>query len=448
MKKYYHWLFLLTILVFTCMSISSPLLEFMPNARWIILFILVGQVFLLFKKRMSFGFFAVSGLYAIWCLLTFFWSESPQLTFMKSSASLAIIFTMSLSGYAWAMRNNEEKIFDYLLPVVVVTFFALILGLGKESSFLSHGRDFALYQGVTSNPNMLGALIGMSLPFCIWHTYKNWKRGRRKMFWIVICSGLLICLNVTLSRSAMLMAFTIVGGFLFAFRARRIVEVIYLIALLVISFYAVMPEIGAKVKTSVLYKFSREDQGVLFSRQWIWRESWEQAKLGGLIGGGYGVTIGMSEWDRINFSSASYGREKGNSQLAIIEEIGVIGVVLYSSLIILLLKYVYTAFKRTSAGSDRVALGLALGTICGMILHSIFEAWWTAPGSPESIIFWSTVGVALGLSDSVCRNRKNEMNSYLMGVKGTRGYRSFYAGRAILPGQSQISQTSKPTELL
>jgi hypothetical protein len=53
-----------------------------------------------------------------------------------------------------------------------------------------------------------------------------------------------------------------------------------------------------------------------------------------------------------------------------------------------------------SRGHDKVLLGLITGTLAGMVLQSIVEAWWVGPGSPEFIYFWVMAGVGLALVKS------------------------------------------------
>ena len=47
---------------------------------------------------------------------------------------------------------------------------------------------------------------------------------------------------------------------------------------------------------------------------------------------------------------------------------------------------------------ESVEYALILGLIAGLIAQSVFEAWWTSPGSMESAIFWSALGVASALA--------------------------------------------------
>ena len=122
------------------------------------------------------------------------------------------------------------------------------------------------------------------------------------------------------------------------------------------------------------------------------------------MGGGYGVTIGQDEFVLDNLNAANYGREKANSQLGIIEETGIIGIALYLTLL-----FVYFSksirFWRSLKPSDsrKVLMGIVLGTMLGMIAVSVFEAWWDAPASNESVYFWTLFGISLGLMRTIKR---------------------------------------------
>ena len=56
-------------------------------------------------------------------------------------------------------------------------------------------------------------------------------------------------------------------------------------------------------------------------------------------------------------------------------------------------------------------LGLIFGTFIGAILHSIFEAWWVAPGAAEFSYFWAVSGVAMGFAQTI-RNPRTDAKVY------------------------------------
>jgi hypothetical protein len=123
---------------------------------------------------------------------------------------------------------------------------------------------------------------------------------------------------------------------------------------------------------------------VLYTRREVWQISYDQAKKGGWLGGGYGVTIGDTEFEG-GFTAVGYGREKGNSQLAIIEETGLIGFALYLNSLLPLFSSLLKSQKRWRRRPEKVLRGIVTGTLFGMLISSVFEAWWVAPSSPESV---------------------------------------------------------------
>jgi hypothetical protein len=67
-------------------------------------------------------------------------------------------------------------------------------------------------------------------------------------------------------------------------------------------------------------------------------------------------------------------------------------------LLLTLFARLISAHIREQKDDLKVALGIVTGALAGLIIMSVFEAWWVAPGSPESAYFWSLVGVALCLA--------------------------------------------------
>lgn len=135
---------------------------------------------------------------------------------------------------------------------------------------------------------------------------------------------------------------------------------------------------------------------VFQSRSLVWKKSIEQAKKGGIVGGGFAVTIGDKNFSINNLSGVGYGREKGNSQFEIMEETGIIGLILYGLILISFFVHVIPYYRRIT-GHDKVAMGLALGAIVGLLVESIVEGWWDSAAGPEVICFWTLVGSVYGM---------------------------------------------------
>jgi O-antigen ligase len=147
-----------------------------------------------------------------------------------------------------------------------------------------------------------------------------------------------------------------------------------------------------------LLKGQTEKKGILFSRERVWDKSYENAIAGGWFGAGYGVTIGNTVFEG-GLTAETYGREKGNTELAIVEETGMVGLMLYVILLLTLFTPLVSAHIGEKDRDAKVVLGLITGGLCGITVTSLFEAWWVAPGSPESVFFWGLAGVGLCLAE-------------------------------------------------
>src|SRR5262249_50711354 len=126
-----------------------------------------------------------------------------------------------------------------------------------------------------------------------------------------------------------------------------------------------------------ILKGSDEASGILFSRQGVWQKSYENAEEGGWFGIGYGVTVGDTAF-KGDLTAVGYGREKGNAQLAIVEETGVVGLAFYLILLLTLFTCLISAHIHEKNSDIKVSLGIVTGALAGLTAMSVFEAWWVA----------------------------------------------------------------------
>lgn len=242
---------------------------------------------------------------------------------------------------------------------------------------------------------MFGSLMAMTFPLLLWRCYITRSRPRSRYAWISIVVFAMFLTLMSMSRAALLVALLSLAGGLISISTNRLVIVIYLIISIVTLVYFINPEIESKVIKQVVYKHA---DSITYTRVQVWGESLEKATLSGWFGAGYGVSIGSAIREIQGLTAVGYGREKGNSQLAIIEECGVVGFILYLLTLVSLFQVLLNRYKWTDNKDIKVALGLFIGALSGMIAQSFFEAWWVAPGAPESAAFWALVGCAIGVA--------------------------------------------------
>lgn len=381
----------MTILAFNGTMVSY-LSIFLTDNRWIFLLLLsIQQIFSKQRQHTPRFFMICLFLYALWCIITVSWSENNELSFMKSSMFFILTFTMIRAGQFWMARSTLRKSFDYLIPLAIVAYATGILGY----FFSPNAFDGILFQGYVYGANMFGALMAMTIPLILWRCYLNLSRPHIRNIWIGLLLLAMLFIFMSMSRAALLMALLSLAGGLVFLAANKQLLFGYLIIAVAILVYSFSPIFGSQVVQRVVYKHG---DTVLYTRVQVWDESYEKATLGGWFGAGYGVSIGAPAIERERLTSVGYGREKGNSQLAIIEETGIVGFLLYILMLASLFRILLRKYKKTKSRDIKVALGLYIGALAGMIVQSGFEAWWVAPGAPESAVFWALAGCALGLT--------------------------------------------------
>ena len=388
---------------------------FTATTRWAMLGVLA--LFLLFARLSDVGsvlrrplavlLFANAG----WIILTIAWSDVPEVATAKGVAFLAVSVPMLTAGYSWVRRHSVAETFDFLWLFVVLALLASLSG--ELEGELSSG--VAQYAGQTTNPNFLGYVLAVSSLWLIWRAYISFHEGKRWWFRLFCALEALSIGGLFFSHSrASLLMFFIEVVFVVIYSGNVRSRLRYLIPLGIVGVgMLALPATKAFVqqyisKTSLDSDSEVGARGVFSSREDAWSESWAQAQKGGLIGGGFGVTIGESFVGTIgaSISSGQYGREHGNSQLALIEQTGWIGLAIYGALIVTICVEIFSGSGRNAPPAHLVAIGLLAGSVLGALIQSCFEAWWVAPGSVEFAIFWAVVGAFIAVKARATQERR------------------------------------------
>ena len=386
--------FPLALLAFV--GIGTPYLYviFTPTTRWFYLPIL-GLMFV--KSRQAWGVLGrTSGLavlaYMAWCLLTTAWSIVPSLSLLKSAAQVPAVLIFLMGGYLWSTRTKRVPTLFYLAPVAAISLASVVTGRGADTD------NIELYYGLTGNPNFLGIITASSAPLILFLLHRSFYKSS-SLAWRGLTLGATVLIGVLLwwagSRGGVLCAVVVVVLGLMGLQASKLVTLAVLAIGVAASVGAAAPEVQGMVYERLILKYS-PDGDVFYTRRDAWQDSEEGARQGGVIGLGYGASYGDTTFDA-DFSSVGYGREKGNSQLAIVEETGLVGLALYAVVLFAMFGELFSCLWRLPPGETKLELALTTGLLAGLLAQSCFEAWWTSPGSAGSAIFWTTAGVGLGL---------------------------------------------------
>lgn len=382
------------------MSVGYLDVVFNAATRWalvagLVLFLLSrAKFFLAFRTHLGPALIVWIG----WVSLTVLWSDVPRLSFLKAIGVAATIPAFVSAGMYWAQYRKRNDPLSYLAPLAALSLLAGLFGLGLAN--FKQARGLFLFEGLSSNANAFGILVAISVTYPLYaaHRAQFFEKDRfRAAAWSVVSLGLVVFLVMTRSRAALAVASCIGIAYGLAVWPRKFLVVSALAGVIAAGAAMTLPSVRNEVirhATQFLAKGYEPDPFV--SRRNVWQNSYNGAVRGGIIGLGIGVSADAAYFDGL-LSSSEYGREKGNSQLAIIEETGLVGFAIYIFCLFRLFHYLAWRIDVIADRSDQIATALLMGALVGLVVHSVFEGWWTAPGSLEAIFFWTAAGAALGI---------------------------------------------------
>ena len=380
--------------------------------RWVVA--ALSAAWVLFFNRRTLGRFynTDSGrstlVFGLWCLVTSAWSEAAQLSFSKASAQLMVLLGVPVLAYSWGHRAPLMRVLDPLFAAMLMTFAAALLGQGQAGATIG---EIGLYQGLTTNPNVFGTMVAMVGCLILWRSYLAFQQRSghlRRLFWGFSILAVPFFLYRAGSRAAFA-AFLITSLTALLVQPSGVIQRTILSVFAAIFIVAVVDDgIFGILESRLVYKttdalseaYGRRD--VFYTRDAVWKESVAGAEAGGVFGVGYAVHHGSemttSEFD---VTSVGYGREKGNSQLAVVEEVGLVGLVLYSLILVRWGRLMFSALLASKSRDEKTLLAIVLGAFLGINFQSAFEQWWVSPGSQEYAFVFVLLALGQSLSERI-----------------------------------------------
>lgn len=384
---------------------------FNEETRWLAAIILLIYVLSQYRWYISAFLGSTIGrlslLFVLWCGFTVVWSEFATLSLYKSLSYFVVIIAFASSAFMWGMRMEFGGILDFLLPFAILSSLAAIAG---NMNYAESDSQYWMTQTGAGNANTLGIIMTLSSGYFIW---KYLARERKDTIRLLYLGGSIFCTTWifwSLSRASILGWLSIVGGVTISRGAGRVIIGGVVALFVAVTLALAFPSTLENLERTYIYKWTNEqDQGasVLKSRQDVWTISYDQAMKGGLLGGGLGVTIGATPPAEVGLSiSSKYGREKDNSQLAIIEETGFIGLGLYIALLLSMASSLRRAWLCAVTSKERLVIGVLGGMLWGLVANSVFEDWFIAPGGVLPPIFWALVGILAAVTRRLSLRRR------------------------------------------
>jgi O-antigen ligase len=331
-------------------------------------------------------------LFVICAAVSSSYSVNGLMTLLKAGTFGCLILGVLLYGRLETRHESESscKLLEHLY------WCAGLVGLGcvlARVGVLPAGPTF--FQGPFGNPNSLGAFIPFIAPVLLLKLAQSSEKAPAiRALNVALTIGFLVFLILSRSRGGIVATIVACGWWLY-FSSRKVFAWFVVgVLLAVVILLAYFPAYSESLNRVYVQKGSTY---VLQSRGKLLQASWDAAMESPVIGVGFGVAKGYSEDWQFGFESGKAGREKMNSLLAAVEEVGIVGSVF---LVFPLAWVLVTAARRLlrirrfhpSAGEFWTVLTLS-ACLLGGLANSLSEAWLTAAGFFSAIMFWLIFGV-------------------------------------------------------
>ena len=386
--NYQQSFFAVVMLVFLWAGTDAPMKDAGLSARWAVLAAGAAVGFVLYLK--SKHFFGIIHLLALFCLVSALISgmvsAHPQLAELKA-ASLGLVFLYGAAGGRLSIDGREAKFIAGLLVgcEALVYFTAL--------------QYFILHKPFFGNPNSLGAVTGMvTTPVLLWGALvSEGTRGYPRRAVAVLVSLLLLVSSYSRAGiGAGLISCILLCVAMKRYRLLAKGSVVALAAALLIAATVPLPD-NHNVRTEslvdiFLYK-GKTESGVFGSRKSRWDRTSEIIQDRPWFGSGFGTSVtGVDSGpeDYAVQSTSGTIREHGNSYLAILEWVGLLGIVPFLMLMVLIAVNVVRAIARMFRSADPMSplVPITIVLLAGFF-NVGFEDWLFAPGYYLCVFFWA-----------------------------------------------------------
>jgi O-antigen ligase len=380
--------FALLMFTFVWAGTGLPFGNAGTSARWLVLTVAALAGFIRWMKCRH-QHFEVFDLVALICaataLVSAVVSALPEMAVLKAF-SLFLLFLYGSAGARLAVLGRERN------------FINGLVGCCEMSVYLTLVLYFVFHNEFFGNTNSLGAVMGVVVsPVLVWASLVAGPGllRRRRILALILCWFLLY---FSLSRAGIVAA-ALSSVILCTVSRRRtlLVRVGFPLLLLFAAAQVVMPKsseaFATTFRSSVLYK-GKEREELFGSRRTPWQKTMSVIDQHPWFGSGFGTSDIGTEGRSVSVSSVETneetGREHGSSYLALVEWVGLLGVVPFALLFGLLLQRIALTLAWTckSPNLNHCSIPLALVLVSGLV-HGLFEDWIVAPGYYLTILFWS-----------------------------------------------------------
>jgi O-antigen ligase len=389
------------------------------TARWVVLGIgaVVGVVIYMRQQDHYFGFFHFTALICVLSAITSAMVSDSPTTAESKALSLLMLFTYAAAGGRMALVSKRDQFLPALLLVAEV------------GTYITAAGYLIFHVPFLGNPNSLGAIMGIvCVPVLLWGCFV--AQGKPERLRRTVAFGLAFLLVLfSQSRASILGCAVACVIFCVAARRYRLLVIGSVLAIALAAVAVVLTPIvsqsddlpvshSGSLSAFFLYK-GHEAQGLFGSRKTPWENTVSVVQQHPWFGSGFGTDQPLKPFqiysDNVE-SPGSLTREHGNSYLAIVTWVGLLGVIPFACLLLLTSLYAARAFLwlARTRNLDLCCVPIAMIVVAGLI-DAAFEDWLFAVGYYLSVFFWVAAFALIDLlrTDSLSDDRSAERDDSL-----------------------------------
>jgi hypothetical protein len=320
------------------------------------------------------------------------YSVNSLLTLLKAGTVACLLLGALLYGRLESRPGAEDScnLLDQLY------WCAVLVGIGcvLAAAHLIPARP-GYFTGPFGNSNSLGAFIPLVAPALLLRLSQSSKQAPMiRAANVALTVAVFVFVIMSRSRGGILATLFACAWWLY-FSSRKVFQTFVACALLGgVIVFAYFPRYVESMNRVYVQKGNTY---VLQSRQKLLEESWYAAMQHPMLGVGFGAAKGHSEDWKFGYESASVGREKVNSFLASIEEVGIVGTLFLvfpiGWILVASARRLFLIRKFDPYGGEFWTILTLSACLLGGLADSMVEAWLTSPGFFSTIMFWLIFGV-------------------------------------------------------
>jgi O-antigen ligase len=416
--------FPVTMWCFLMAATELPFSEESFTVRWLFLGVgaLAGSVIWIKSNRTQ--HFAAFHLVALFCVLAALASASTSgtpVTALLKVGSLFLLFLYASTGGRVALAGREAS-------------FVRVLVIACESLVFISALSYFAGRNIFGNPNNLGAFVGVvALPLLLWAALVAESRGERQRHYtaLALCA---VLLYLSVCRAAIVADGVVTVVLTMALRRPRLLLKGAFVAAFFLEAMAVanpahMSELMNSLSGKFIFKLQahRPQEGIFGSRMTPWDETLSAVEQHPWFGTGFGTSDqgeGQSNIERSSiYTVEGTNREHGSSYLALVEYMGLLGILPFLLLLFLVMRAAARAYAwmRRTGSPYHYAVPFAMVTLAGLI-HAGFEDWLFAAGSYLCLFFWVIAFLLVDLTSETNVDLRILRSAPLSGHPSTQGF--------------------------